>query len=108
MKGFPKTWCNCMKSFVQGSNIGIKANEEQRPYIQTMKGLRQGDSLSSIIFIVVNMVATIIAGAKEDAQVKRGHSSLSGRRLSILQSTDDMIIFMDHDIDQAKKYEVNI
>jgi len=54
------------------------------------------------------MLPSIIAGAKEGGQIKRGHSSLSRRR--IMYPTICrwyMTIFVDHDIEQAKT-EVNI
>ena len=83
--------------------MGIKVNHQIGSYFQTKKGLRQGDPLSPILSnIVVDMLAIIIARAKEDGQVKGVVPHLVEEGLSVMQYTDDTIIFLDHDIDKAK------
>ena len=65
--------------------------------------MRQGDPLSPILFnIVVDMLATLISRAKLDGQISRIIPHLLDDGLSILQYTDDTIIFMNHDIEEAK------
>jgi hypothetical protein len=50
--------------------VGIKVNEDIGHYFQTKKGLRQGDPLSPFLFnIIVDMLAILIARAKEDGQI---------------------------------------
>ena len=89
--------------------MGIKVNDQVGPYFQTKKGLRQGDPLSPILFnIVVDMLAIIVARAKEDGQVKGVIPNLNDGGLSILQYADDTIIFIDHDIEQAKNLKLLI
>lgn len=71
MKGFDPIWCDWVKSFVQGRNVGIKMNDQVGPYFQTKKCLREGDPLSPILFnIVVDMLAIIVARAKEEVKLK--------------------------------------
>jgi len=71
-------------------------------YFQRKTGLRQGDPLSPILFnIVVDMLAVIIARAKENGQVKGAVPHLVEDGLSILHYADDTMLFLDHDIEQA-------
>ena len=107
MKGFSDVWCKWIEAFTKGGNVGTKVNDQIGSYFQTKKGLRQGDPLSPILFnIVVDMLAIIIARAKEDVQVKGVVPHLVEEGLSILQYTDDTIIFLDHDIDKAKNMKL--
>ena len=67
-----------------------------------MKGLRQGDPLSPILFnIIVDMLAILINRAKDEGQVTGVVPHLVDGGLSILQYADDTILFMDHDIEKA-------
>jgi len=78
--------------------VGIEVNDQIGSYFQTKKGLRQ------LFNIAVDMLAIIIAIAKEDGQVKG--VVLVEEGLSILQFPDDTIIFLDHDIDKAKNIKL--
>ena len=67
-----------------------------------MKGLRQGDPLSPILFnIVVDMLAILINRAKDEGQVTGVVPHLVDGGLSILQYADDTILFMNHDIEKG-------
>jgi hypothetical protein len=67
-------------------------------FFQTKKGLRQGDPLSPLLFnLVADMLATLIARAKEEGQINALVPHLVEGGLSILQYADDTILFMDHD-----------
>ena len=48
------------------------------------------------------MLAIIVSKAKEDSKVKGVVPNLIDGGLSVLQYADNTIIFMDHDIEQAK------
>jgi hypothetical protein len=65
IKGFDPKWCEWIKIFVEKGSVGIRVNN-----FQTRKGLRHEDPLSPILFnIIVDMLAVLIARAKEDGQV---------------------------------------
>jgi hypothetical protein len=82
--------------------VGIKVNDDVGHYFQTLKGLRQGDPLSPMLFnIIADMLAIIINRAKEDGQVGGLIPHLVEEGVSILQYADDTIVFMEHDIDKA-------
>jgi hypothetical protein len=102
MKGFSQKWCEWIQHFTQGRNVNIKVNDQLGPYFQTKKGLRQGDPMSPILFnIVVDMLAILIARAKDAGQVQGVIPHLIQDGLSILQYADDTVIFMSHDVEKA-------
>lgn len=82
--------------------MGIKINDQVGQNFQTLKGLRQGDPLSPILFnIVVDMLDILINRFKDNGQIKGIIPGLVDGGLSILQYADDTILFMDHDIEKA-------
>ena len=107
MKGFSQKWCSWVKQFTQGGNVNIKVNDQLGSYFQTKKGLRQGDPMSPILFnIVVDMLAILIARAKEAGQVEGVIPHLVQDGLSILQYADDTVLFMSHDFEKARNMKL--
>ena len=107
MKGFSPKWCRWVENFISGGSVGIKVNDDIGHYFQTKKGVRQGDPLSPVLFnIVADMLALLIKRAKNDGQIKGIIPHLVEDGLSILQYADDTILFMDHDIEQAKNLKL--
>jgi len=63
--------------------------------------------MSPILFnIVADMLALLIKRAKADGQIRGVIPHLIDDDLSILQYTDDTIIFIDHDLEQAKNLKL--
>ena len=102
MKGFSEEWCALIHNFVSGGSVAVKDNDDIGWYFQTKKGLRQGDPLSPILFnIVADMLAIMIERAKDNGHFEGVVPHLVDGGLSILQYADDMILFMQHDLDKA-------
>jgi hypothetical protein len=107
MKGFSPKWCRWIQNMVTGGGVGIKVNDEISPYFQTKCGLRQGDPMSPILFnIVADMLALPINRAKVNGQIRGVIPHLVDDGLSILQYANDTIIFLDHDLEQAKNLKI--
>ena len=82
--------------------VGIRVNDDIGHNFQTLKGLRQGDPLSPILFnVVADMLAILLNRAKEDGQIGGLIPHLVEGGVSILQYADDTIIFMEHDLGKA-------
>ena len=63
--------------------------------------------MSSVLFnIVADMLAIVTKRAKYDGQIGGIIPHLVDDGLSILQCADDIIIFLDHDIEQAKNMKL--
>jgi retron-type reverse transcriptase len=91
----------------EGGHVGVKVNDLVGQNFQTKKGVRQGDPLSPLLFnIVVDILAAQINRIKSEGQIKGVIPDLTDDDLSILQYTDDMILFMDHDIDQTRNIKL--
>ena len=87
--------------------MAIKVNDDIGHYIQTKKGLRQGDPLSSILFnIVVDMLAIMMERAKLVGQIEGVIPHLVDVGISILQYADDTILFMEHDLDKGRNLKL--
>jgi hypothetical protein len=92
---------------VTGGSVGIKVNDDIGPCFQTKRGLRQGDPMSLILFnIVADMLALLFNRAKVAGQVRGVIPHLVDDGLSILQYVDDTIIFLDHNLEQAKNLKL--
>ncbi len=100
MKGFSPKWISWVNSFISGGSVAVNVNNDIGHYFQTKKGLRQGDPLSPLLFnIMADMLSILIQRAKEHGQVGGVVPHLIDGGLSILQYTDDTILFMENDLE---------
>ena len=104
MKGFSPKWIQWVETFISSGSVAINVNDEVGHYFQTKKGLRQGDPLSPLLInVVADMLAILIKRAKEEGQISVVVPHLVDGGLSVPQYADDTILFMEHDLDQARK-----
>jgi hypothetical protein len=70
-RGFESRWCQWIEHFVSQGTIGIKINDDIGNYFQTKKELRQGDSLTPMLFnLMADMLEILIARAREYGKVE--------------------------------------
>jgi len=63
--------CNWVENSVSGGSVGIEINDDIGHYLQTKKGLRQGDPMSPILFnIMDNMLSILIRWLRMLAKLK--------------------------------------
>jgi hypothetical protein len=92
---------------MEGGHVGIKVNDQVGKIFQMLRGVRQGDPLSPILFnIVVDMLAILINRAKLVGQISGVIPNIIDDGLSILQYADDTIHFMDHNLEQAQNMKL--
>ena len=85
----------------------VHVNDEVGSFFQTKKGLRQGDPLSPILFNIFAIMLTLfINRAKAEDQLSSVEPHLVDGGLSILQYTDDTILFLDHNLEQAQNMKI--
>jgi hypothetical protein len=103
MKGFPNVWCQWMESVVSKGSVCVQVNDDLGHFFETKKGLRQGDLLSPILFnLVADMLVVLIERSKGMGFFDGLVPHLVEDGLSILQYGDDMILFLDDDLEKAR------
>jgi hypothetical protein len=84
-KFFSDEWRSLINSFVSRGSVAIKINDNVGCYFHTLKGLRQGNPLSPILFdILADMLATMIERAKVDGLIEGVVPHLVDGGISIL------------------------
>uniref|UniRef100_A0A453CZW1 Reverse transcriptase domain-containing protein n=1 Tax=Aegilops tauschii subsp. strangulata TaxID=200361 RepID=A0A453CZW1_AEGTS len=102
-RGFGTKWISWILSILQNSSFSVKINDTIGPYFVGGKGLKQGDSISPILF---NLVADVFSRISAKAVRKKIISGIIPHIIPIslisLQYADDTVLFLDPDIDHAK------
>lgn len=90
---FHPAMINWLKACVTTANYSLSINGEVTGYILGKKGLRQGDPLSSHLFVIVMEVLTFILREKSLLPDFHFHWRCGKNQLIILCFADDLMIF---------------
>nr|XP_040256667.1 uncharacterized protein LOC120974274 [Aegilops tauschii subsp. strangulata] len=92
-KGFPEIWCNWVDSLNRSSQSAVVLNGKPGPWINYKQGLRQGDSLSPYLFIIVaDVLQRLIYQASNDGRL--AHPINQELPCPVLQYADDTLIIL--------------
>lgn len=96
-KGFPETWCSWITHLLSTSSSRIIVNSETTPYFVHKRGLRQGDPLSPLLFIVaVDVLQRLIQ--KVNGTLNQALSARIRDPILALQYADDTAIIARADL----------
>lgn len=97
--GFGQRWCHWIKSCISTVQFSILVNGSPTGFFGGSRGLRQGDPLSPLLFLLVMEVLSKMFQVTEEAGLIRGFlaGALRGTevRISHLLFADDTIVFCD-------------
>ena len=92
--GFGPSWCTLIANLLKSASTQIILNGEPGDYIYHQRGLRQGDPLSPMLFILVmDVLNSLFAQADLEGLLKPLQST--GQRLSLY--ADDVALFIHPD-----------
>jgi hypothetical protein len=102
--GFPETWRKWIHFCISTVRFSIMINGSSCGFFESSRGLRQGDSLSPLLFVVVMEALNKLLVRAEEGHFLRGFA-VHGRNnnplmISNLLFADDTLIFCDADLDQ--------
>ena len=103
MKKFPDKWIDWVMKTISGGKVAFMVNGEIEPYFKTHQGLRQGDSMSPLLFDhAVDNLAILFDKAVEKGLISGLAKNHKDNDVSILQYVDDTILLFLDDLDQAR------
>jgi hypothetical protein len=101
-KGFPDLWIKQVMSIIQGGKVCVNVNEDRTPYFKTYKELRQGNTLSPILFnLVAEVLAIPMRRVAELCKVRGVLPHVLPRGITHSQYADDTILMIEGGDDSA-------
>ncbi|XP_009630460.2 uncharacterized protein [Nicotiana tomentosiformis] len=102
--GFGERWRGWIKFCISSVRFSVLVNGSPCGFFGSSRGLRQGDPLSPMLFILVMDALSKMMDRAASGGFLRGFSApigvLSARRVSHLLFADDTLVFCDADMDQ--------
>ena len=101
--GFGERWIGWIRHCISSASYAVLVNGSPTEFFSASRGIRQGDPLSPLLFLLVMEVFTRMIEAGSSAGLVSGFSVGSGNAtmsISHLLFADDTIIFCDNDCDQ--------
>jgi hypothetical protein len=106
-RGFGEKWCCWIENVLKNGTVAVKLNDTIEPYFQSYKGVRQGDSLSPMLFnFLVDCLTRMIIRAQQNGLITGLMDNLFSKTIVVLQYAGDTIICLKDDIDKARNLKL--
>lgn len=91
--GFPEPFIQIVMRCVTSTKFTVKVNGEGHGYFQGRRGLRQGDPMSPLLFVLVMEYLTRLLGKMSEVHDFKFHPMCKASKLTHLIFADDLMIF---------------
>ena len=101
--GFGVKWCKRIRTCIFTVQFSILINGSPADFFSNSRGLRQGDQLSSMLFLIMMEVFSRMLRRVEGVSLIRGFNVErrgGGECVSYLLFANDTILFCDADVEQ--------
>jgi hypothetical protein len=99
-RGFDQAWCRWISALFSTTSSSIILNGHQRPPIKHFRGVRQGDSLSPMMFIIaMDVLCPMFAKASRDDVLRL--IQLQEIKFQCSVYADDVILFIRPSVQEA-------
>ncbi|KAL5715982.1 hypothetical protein ACHQM5_017730 [Ranunculus cassubicifolius] len=94
--GFKSKWIGWIKACLHSSHSSVLVNGRVNGHFKGSRGLKQGDPLSPMLFVLmVEVLTQLILKAQEEGLIEGWQTKQGGMRVPILQYADDTLIMME-------------
>jgi hypothetical protein len=108
LRGFVEKWIRWIKSIVIGGSVSVMVNGEGSPTFKTGKGLRQGNPLSLLFNLVVDVLTRMLAKASSGGLVRGMLCNFRPGGVLALQYVDDTLLFSSYDSVSSRNLKCNL
>ncbi|CAN0922512.1 Transposon TX1 uncharacterized 149 kDa protein [Linum grandiflorum] len=109
--GFEEKWIGWIQNCVSSAHFSVLVNGEAAGYFKSSRGLRQGDSLSPFLFILVMEILSAILARVHDSGLVSGFfmdEVLEQGPVSHILYADDALLFCDASVAQWGRFLIRV
>jgi hypothetical protein len=102
-KGFGPVWCSWIKQLLTSATSSVLLNGIPGSFFQCKRGVRQGDPLSPLLFVLAaDVLQSLVNEAMRDGLLCRPLVLQCSTNFPILQYADDTLVILQADVQQLR------